>query len=187
MSAPFGTSGGVPLTCLYDNPRTLVLGRQERDVQWHPVFQDFARYCGYTPRACQPYRADEGQGREWREVRQTQCARWPTVCLLGRAQHLVGGMEQHGRGSAGAWDHHERPIDRFVGDAHPGAGLPIATSAHTSGACDRRLGVDWRRTVLGAGPVRRDHGDRTETTTHYAVFAGTVCIARHVRHHAMPW
>ena len=33
--------GGVPLTCLYDNPRTLVLGRRERDVQWHAVFQDF--------------------------------------------------------------------------------------------------------------------------------------------------
>ena len=26
-------------------------------MQWHPAFQDFARYYGYTPRACQPYRA----------------------------------------------------------------------------------------------------------------------------------
>jgi transposase len=49
--------GGVPLTCLYDNPRTLVLGRQERAVRWHPVVEDFARYYGFTPRACQPYRA----------------------------------------------------------------------------------------------------------------------------------
>lgn len=49
--------GGVPLTCRYDNPRTLVLGRRERDVQWHAVFQDFVRYYGVTPRACQPYRA----------------------------------------------------------------------------------------------------------------------------------
>ena len=46
--------GGVPLTCLYDNPRTLVLGRQERAVRWHPVVEDFARYYGFTPRACQP-------------------------------------------------------------------------------------------------------------------------------------
>jgi transposase len=49
--------GGVPLTCLYDNPRTQVLGRRDRQVLWHPVFEDFARYYGFTPRACQPYRA----------------------------------------------------------------------------------------------------------------------------------
>ena len=49
--------GGVTLTCLYDNPRTLVLGRSENRVVWHPLFEDFARYYGFTPHACQPYRA----------------------------------------------------------------------------------------------------------------------------------
>src|SRR5213593_2758412 len=49
--------GGVPLECLYDNPRTQVLGRSAGAVVWHPVFEDFARYYGFTPRACQPYRA----------------------------------------------------------------------------------------------------------------------------------
>jgi transposase len=49
--------GGVTLTCLYDNPGTLVLGRSENKVLWHPLFEDFARYYGFTPRACQPYRA----------------------------------------------------------------------------------------------------------------------------------
>ena len=34
---------GVPLNCLYDNPRNLVLGRSESKVLWHPVFEDFAR------------------------------------------------------------------------------------------------------------------------------------------------
>ena len=48
---------GVPLSCLYDNPRTQVLGRREGHVLWHPAFDDFARYYGFTPRACQPYRA----------------------------------------------------------------------------------------------------------------------------------
>lgn len=48
---------GVTLTCLYDNPRNLVLGRSENKVLWHPLFEDFARYYGFTPRACQPYRA----------------------------------------------------------------------------------------------------------------------------------
>jgi transposase len=49
--------GGVTLSCLYDNPRTLVLGRSENRVVWHPLFEDFARYYGFTPHACQPYRA----------------------------------------------------------------------------------------------------------------------------------
>lgn len=49
--------GGVTLSCLYDNPRNLVLGRSENKVLWHPLFEDFARYYGFTPRACQPYRA----------------------------------------------------------------------------------------------------------------------------------
>ena len=49
--------GGVTLSCLYDNPRNLVLGRREHKVLWHPQFEDFARYYGFTPRACQPYRA----------------------------------------------------------------------------------------------------------------------------------
>jgi transposase len=35
--------GGVPLECLYDNPRTLVLGRREGHVLWQPAFEDFAR------------------------------------------------------------------------------------------------------------------------------------------------
>ena len=48
---------GVTLTCLYDNPGTLVLGRSANKVLWHPLFEDFARYYGFTPRACQPYRA----------------------------------------------------------------------------------------------------------------------------------
>ena len=47
----------MPLTCLYANPRTLVLGRRARAVQWHPVFHDVVRYYGVPPRACQPYRA----------------------------------------------------------------------------------------------------------------------------------
>jgi transposase len=48
--------GGVTLSCLYDNPRTLVLGRSDNKVLWHPVFEDFASYYGFAPHACQPHR-----------------------------------------------------------------------------------------------------------------------------------
>jgi transposase len=34
-----------------------VLGGRENKVLWHPLFEVFARYYGFTPQACQPYRA----------------------------------------------------------------------------------------------------------------------------------
>jgi transposase len=53
----FEELGGIPQEILYDNMKTVVLGRNERgEVQWHPVFQDFAKYWGFTPRACRPHR-----------------------------------------------------------------------------------------------------------------------------------
>ena len=107
--------GGVPLTCLYDNPRTLVLGRREREVQWHPVFQDFARYYGYTPRACQPYRA-RTKGKVESGVKYVK-----RNALAGRRfaswDALNAWLEEWGSTVADQRVHgttHERPIDRFV-------------------------------------------------------------------------
>src|SRR6516162_6681804 len=56
--AAFQQIGGVPDEILYDRMKTVWLGTDERDeVVWHPVFLDFARYWGFTPRLCRPYRA----------------------------------------------------------------------------------------------------------------------------------
>lgn len=53
----FAELGGVPEEILYDHMKTVVLGVDERgEIQWHPVFRDFARYWGFTPRLCRPYR-----------------------------------------------------------------------------------------------------------------------------------
>lgn len=55
--AAFAELGGVPREILYDRMKTVVLGTDERgEVKWHPVFMDFARYWGFTPRACAAYR-----------------------------------------------------------------------------------------------------------------------------------
>jgi len=55
--AGFAALGGVPQEILYDRMKTVVLGVDERDeVRWHPVFRDFARYWGFTPRLCRAYR-----------------------------------------------------------------------------------------------------------------------------------
>jgi hypothetical protein len=54
----FQQLGGVPAEILYDRVKTVWLGTDERgEVRWHPVFLDFARSWGFTPRLCRPYRA----------------------------------------------------------------------------------------------------------------------------------
>jgi transposase len=54
----FRQLGGVPEEILYDRMKTVWLGTDERgEIVWHPVFLDFARYWGFTPRLCRPYRA----------------------------------------------------------------------------------------------------------------------------------
>ncbi len=54
----FRQLGGVPREILYDWMKTVVLGTDDRgEIRWHPVFADFARYWGFTPRLCRPYRA----------------------------------------------------------------------------------------------------------------------------------
>jgi hypothetical protein len=54
----FRQLGGVPEEILYDRMKTVWIGLDDRgEVVWHPMFLDFARYWGFTPRLCSPYRA----------------------------------------------------------------------------------------------------------------------------------
>lgn len=54
----FQQLGGVPDEILYDRMRTVWEGTDERgEILWQPTFLDFARYWGFTPRLCRPYRA----------------------------------------------------------------------------------------------------------------------------------
>jgi transposase len=54
----FQQLGGVPEEILYDRMKTVWLETDERgEIVWHPVFLDFARYWGFTPRLCRSYRA----------------------------------------------------------------------------------------------------------------------------------
>lgn len=56
--AAFREWGAVPEEILYDRMKTVWLGNDERgEIVWHPVFLDFARYWGFRPRLCRPYRA----------------------------------------------------------------------------------------------------------------------------------
>jgi transposase len=111
----FRLFGRVTLGCLYDNPRNLVLGRRENKVLWHPQFQDFARYYGFTPHACQPYRA-RTKGKVESGVKYVKrnalagrrFASWDELnAWLERWSAEVADLRIHGTT-------HERPIERFA-------------------------------------------------------------------------
>ena len=56
--AAFREWGGVPHEILYDRMKTVWMGTDERgEIIWNAVFLDFARYWGFRPRLCRPYRA----------------------------------------------------------------------------------------------------------------------------------
>lgn len=57
--AAFSWFGGRPREILYDNPKTMVKGRDpaSEKVELNPAFRDFADHYGFRPRFCHPYRA----------------------------------------------------------------------------------------------------------------------------------
>ena len=151
--------GGVTLSCLYDNPRTLVLGRRENKVLWHPLFEDFARYYGFTPRACQPYRA-RTKGKVESGVKYVK-----RNALVGRRfsswEELNGWLERWSAEVADLRIHgttHERPIERFAREQLTPLGSPAAVSLRTGAAAprgQRRPGGGRRGALLSAGRIRR--------------------------------
>lgn len=106
--------GGHTTEHLYDRPRT-VCRPGEGGVTWNPTFLSFAKYWGFDPRLCQPYRA-QTKGKVESGVKYVK-----RNFLLGREfvddGHLdeelltwtttVADQRIHGTT-------HERPIDRFA-------------------------------------------------------------------------
>jgi transposase len=77
--------GGVPREVLHDNLKTAVLSRDEVGVvHWHPKYLDFASYYGFTPRACQPYRA-QTKGKVEAGVHYVRINFWPGLNYTGLA------------------------------------------------------------------------------------------------------
>ncbi|MEW6284397.1 MAG: IS21 family transposase, partial [Candidatus Eremiobacterota bacterium] len=177
--------GGVPLTCLYDNPRTLVLGRREREVLWHPVVEDFARYYGFTPRACRPYRA-RTKGKVESGVKYVKrnalagrrFVTWEALnAWLAEWAATVADQRIHGTT-------HARPIDRFAHETL----TPLGTRPpyRYERVQLRRVPADALVSIAATRysvPVRYVGATVRiqETVTHYEVFHETTCIARHAK------
>ena len=177
--------GGVPLSCLYDNPRTITTGRSAGHVLWHPRFEDFARYYGFTPRACQPYRA-RTKGKVESGVKYVKrnalagrrFASWAALeAWLAEWAVTVSDLRVHGTT-------HERPIDRFARETLTPLG-PQPPYHYT--APRRRIVAADALVAIAAGrysvPVRYvgQTVEVRETATHYVIVAGDTCIAQHAK------
>ncbi len=177
--------GGVPVECLYDNPRTLVLGRTAGAVLWHPVAEDFARYYGFTPRACQPYRP-QTKGKVESGVKYVKrnalagrrfdswaaLNAWlETWCLT------VADLRVHGTT-------HVRPIDAFAAEGL----VPLGTRPpyRFTRVQTRIVPPDALVSIGGARysvPVRYVGQTITvhETATQYQLVVDTTCVAQHAK------
>jgi transposase len=77
--------GGVPRVVLHDNLKTVVLSRNAGGaVHWNPRYLDFADYYGFTPRPCQPYRA-QTKGKVESGIRYVRGNFWPGLKFVDLA------------------------------------------------------------------------------------------------------
>ena len=59
LIASFDSFGGVPLVCVFDNPKTVVLSRTGRVIQWNETFGQVALDYRFTPELCAPRRGNQ--------------------------------------------------------------------------------------------------------------------------------
>jgi transposase len=120
MEASFRHFGGIPEEILIDNARALVTlhNAQTREVLFSPSFSAFARYWGFRPLACAPYRA-RTKGKDERGVgylKRNAIAGHSFPSLQSLRAHLDWWMREVAdvrvHGTTG-----ERPIDRFSVEA----------------------------------------------------------------------
>jgi len=59
LLAGFASFGGVPLVAVFDNPKTVTLGREGPRIQWNDTFGQAALDYRFAPELCTPRRAQE--------------------------------------------------------------------------------------------------------------------------------
>lgn len=151
----FAHFGGRCEFILYDRMRTVVVGSQadaqgRSRAKFNTTFEAFAQYWGFTPRLCQPYRAQTkgkvesgvkyvkrnfAPGRVFRDLEDfnAQLAAW---------QATVADERIHGTT-------HQRPIERFKDEAAalmPTAGQPSYLAAMVR---ERVVADDWLVSIEG--------------------------------------
>ena len=131
----FDAIGGVPRTVLYDNMKTVLIGRDAYGPgqhRFHAGFRDFARHHGFSPRICAPYRAQtKGKVERFNRYLKESFV-WP---LESRLKPLGFHLDAAtANAEVGLWladvanvrvhgETKERPFDRFAQE-HPPAAAP---------------------------------------------------------------
>jgi transposase len=148
--AAFAHFGGRCEFLLYDRMRTVVLGTSAGKPRLNPTFAAFAAHWGFTPRLCQPYRAQtKGKvesgvkyvkrnfvpGRVFRDLEDfnEQLTAW---------QVEVADLREHGTT-------HQRPIDRFADEARALAPTAGHASFLQAMVRDRVVADDWLVSIDG--------------------------------------
>ena len=148
--AAFAHFGGRCEFLLYDRMRTVVLGTSQGRPRLNPTFANFASHWGFTPRLCQPYRA-QTKGKVESGVKYVKRNFVPGRVFhdlddfnaqLAAWQIEVADLRSHGTT-------HQRPIDRFADEAPalvPTAGHPSFLHAMVR---DRVVAEDWLVAIDG--------------------------------------
>lgn len=148
--AAFAHFGGRCEFMLYDRMRTVVLGTTEGRPRLNPTFAAFAAHWGFTPRLCQPYRA-QTKGKVESGVKYVKRNFVPGRVFasledfneqLDAWQLEVADVRTHGTT-------HQRPIDRYAAEACalvPTAGQPSFLQAMVR---ERVVAEDWLVSIDG--------------------------------------
>ena len=105
--------GGVPLTVLTDNMKTVVLDRVDGQPRFHAKLLDFASYYGFLPRVCHPYRP-QTKGKIESTIRYIKSSFWPGLWfdsladLNRQARTWVRGSEPQSAATT-----RESPLERW--------------------------------------------------------------------------
>ena len=59
LLASFSSFGGVPLACVFDNPKTVVVSRHGNSIQWNETFQQVAMDYRFACELCWPRRGNQ--------------------------------------------------------------------------------------------------------------------------------
>jgi transposase len=184
----FTALGGVPQRCLYDNPKIVVLDRDEagRPV-WNPRFLDFALRVGFDAQLCHPYRP-QTKGKVESGVGYVKGNFWPTARFVDDADlnrqaqtwvDTVANVRVHGTTR-------ERPIDRLARERPHLRALPEAPRLRPFLREERKVGRDgyvrWDGAwygVLWTWAGKAVQLEATDTTVE--VWAGEQRLAVHPR------
>jgi transposase len=151
----FSHFGGIPERCLYDNTKTVVLGRSpEGQPVFNERFLDFALRLGFVTQLCRPYRA-QTKGRVESGIKYIRYNFWPTARFVDldelnrQAQtwmESVADVRLHGTTQ-------ERPHDRLHQERAHLRALPSAERLQPFLREERQVGRDayvrWQRAAYG--------------------------------------